>query len=222
MGQAISVDNLLRKRYTRLEFTGEWAEAFGQPVLGGSWFIYGNPSNGKSSFVQQLARYLAELGLKVEYVALEEGADDTMRSAALRAGWKTAGSHIRIREPLEFSEFAEVVRKPKSADVFIVDSIQYFGEETRFKQYLDLRRTNPKKLFIYISHVNGRQPDGKAAIKVMRDSALKIWVEGFRAISKGRYIGPKGYYTIWQERANRYWGEENKNQNKNEEPWDSK
>lgn len=206
MGQAISIDNLLRKQYVRLAFSGAWSEAFGNPVLGGSWFIYGNPSNGKSSFVQQLARYLAELGLRVEYVALEEGAEDTMKAAALRAGWKSAGRRLKVREPLEFGEFAEIVKKPKSADVFIVDSIQYFGEDVRFKQYLELRRKNPKKLFVYISHVNGRQPDGKAAIKVMRDSALKIWVEGFRAISKGRYIGPKGYYTIWEERAEQYWG----------------
>ena len=210
MGQAISIDNLLKKQYTRLEFTGVWEEAFGKPVRGGSWFIYGNPSNGKSSFVQQLARYLAELGLRVEYIALEEGIEDTMKAAALRAGWKSAGRRLKIREPLEFCEFAEIVQKPKSADVFIVDSIQYFGEEVRFKQYLDLRRENPKKLFIYISHVKGRQPDGKAAVKVMRDSSLKIWVEGFRAISKGRYIGPKGYYTIWEERAEQYWGERDK------------
>lgn len=208
MGQAISVDNLLKKRYTKLGFTGPWAEAFGQPVLGGSWFIYGGSSNGKSSFVQQLTRYLADLGLRVEYVALEEGTEDTMKEAALKANWKSVGNKIKIREPLEFNDFVEVVGKNKSADVFIVDTIQYFGEEIRFKQYLNLRRNNPKKLFIYISHINGRQPDGKAAIKVMRDSTLKIWIEGFRAISKGRYIGPKGYYTIWEKGAAKYWGEQ--------------
>lgn len=208
MGQAISVDNLLRKRYTKLGFTGLWADAFGQPVLGGSWFIYGGSSNGKSSFVQQLTRYLADLGLRIEYVALEEGTEDTMKEAALKADWKSAGNKIKIREPLEFNDFVEIVGKAKSADVFIVDTIQYFGEEIRFKQYLNLRRNYPKKLFIYISHINGRQPDGKAAIKVMRDSTLKIWIEGFRAISKGRYIGPKGYYTIWEEGAAKYWGEQ--------------
>ena len=109
-------------------------------------------------------------------------------------------------EPIEFDVFAERVAKPKSADVFVIDTIQYFGEEVRFKQYLKLRRDNPGKLFIYISHLKGKQPDGKAAMKVMRDSSLKIWVEGYRAISKGRYIGPRGYYTIWEEGASRYWG----------------
>ncbi len=40
----------------------------------------------------------------------------------------------------------------------------------------------------------------------MYDASLKIFVEGFRAISKGRFIGPKGYYTVWEEGAERYWG----------------
>lgn len=95
MGQAISVDNLLRKRYTKLGFTGPWADAFGQPVLGGSWFIYGGSSNGKSSFVQQLTRYLADLGLRIEYVALEEGTEDTMKEAAIKADWKSVGKKSR-------------------------------------------------------------------------------------------------------------------------------
>lgn len=213
MGQAISVDNLLKKKYTKLNFTGAWADAFACPVQGGSWFIYGGSSNGKSSFVQQLSRYLAELGLNVEYVALEEGTEDTMKEAAEKANWKSVSRRIKVREPLEFDDFVEIVAKPKSADVFIIDTITYW-EDVRFKQYLKLRRENPKKLFIYISHIEGRQPDGKTAKKVTRDSSLKIWVEGFRAISKGRYIGPVGYYTIWEERAARYWGEQ---QIKNEE-----
>lgn len=76
-----------------------------------------------------------------------------------------------MREPIEFNDFVEIIGKAKSADVYIIDTIQYFGEEIRFKQYLNLRRMYPKKLFIYISHITGRQPDGKAAIKVMRDSS---------------------------------------------------
>ena len=42
----------------------------------------------------------------------------------------------------------------------------------------------------------------------MYDATLKIWVEGFKAFSKGRFIGEKGNYTIWEEGANKYWGEE--------------
>jgi len=40
----------------------------------------------------------------------------------------------------------------------------------------------------------------------MYTADLKIWVEGYRAFSKGRTFGELGYYTIWPERAEAYWG----------------
>ena len=73
------------------------------------------------------------------------------------------------------------------------------------KQYIAFKERHRNKLIIFISHVEGKKPDGRSAKKVMFDATLKIWVEGFRAFSKGRYIGTKGCYTIWEKGANRYW-----------------
>ena len=47
----------------------------------------------------------------------------------------------------------------------------------------------------------------------MYDATLKIWVEGFKAFSKGRFIGQTGEFTIWDEGAERYWGENVKTDN---------
>ena len=41
------------------------------------------------------------------------------------------------------------------------------------------------------------------------DATLKVWVEGYTAFSKGRFIGDTGKYTIWAEGADRYWGNNN-------------
>lgn len=49
---------------------------------------------------------------------------------------------------------------------------------------------------------------GRTAVSAMFSASLKIWVEGYRAISKGRYFGEQGYYTVWKERADKYWGVE--------------
>lgn len=49
-------------------------------------------------------------------------------------------------------------------------------------------------------------PAGKAAKSVMYDASLKIWVEGYKAISKGRFIGKTGEYVIWDDGARGYWG----------------
>ena len=53
---------------------------------------------------------------------------------------------------------------------------------------------------------HGKKPRGNAAVSVMFDATLKIWVEGYIATSKGRFIGSTGKYTVWDEGAEKYWG----------------
>ena len=43
-------------------------------------------------------------------------------------------------------------------------------------------------------------------VNVMYDATLKVWVEGYKATSKGRFIGTTGEYIIWEEGAQVYWG----------------
>jgi len=96
------------------------------------------------------------------------------------------------------------LKKHKSPDVIVIDSFQY--TQMSFKDYQKFKNRHRDKLLIFISQAEGNKPSGRTAVSVMYDAALKIWVEGYRAISKGRYFGSKGYYTIWEERANIYWG----------------
>nr|DAL37874.1 MAG TPA_asm: hypothetical protein [Caudoviricetes sp.] len=77
-----------------------------------------------------------------------------------------------------------------------------------YREYIRFKEAHRDKLIIFISHAQGKAPRGSAAQSVMYDATLKIWVEGFKAFSKGRFIGEKGEYTIWDEGANRYWGED--------------
>ena len=98
-----------------------------------------------------------------------------------------------------------VSRSAKAPDIVVIDSFQY--TQMSFKEYQGFKARHRDKLLIFISQADGNKPSGRTAVSVMYDAALKIWVEGYRAISKGRYFGSKGYYTIWEERANIYWGE---------------
>ena len=81
-----------------------------------------------------------------------------------------------------------------------------------YKEYLNFKELFPNKLLIFISHADGKNPAGRSAKSVMYDASLKIWVEGFRATSKGRFIGPIGEYVIWDKPAEIY-GEENTDNN---------
>lgn len=87
----------------------------------------------------------------------------------------------------------------------IIDSFQY--TQMNYKQYLKFKETLPRHLLIFISHADGNLPASRSAKSVMFDTSLKIWVEGHRAHSKGRFIGERGYIDIWREGAERYWGE---------------
>ena len=75
-----------------------------------------------------------------------------------------------------------------------------------YATYKALKEKHPNKLLIFVSHAEGMNPEGRAAKKVAYDADVKIFVQGFRAICKGRFItAPGNYYTIWEEGAAKYY-----------------
>lgn len=101
-------------------------------------------------------------------------------------------------------ELVEILKKPKSPRHVVLDSIQKFG--LTFSQYLLLAKMFPNKLFVLISQAKGKEPDGRPAFRMKYLAGLKIWVEGYTAFSKGRFIGATGKAVIWEEGAREYWG----------------
>ena len=75
--RALSVRDVLAYKPRLLEF-GKWLASIGKPELTGSWMIWGNSSNGKTSFCLQLAKYLSKFG-RVAYNSLEEGMTGTIQ-----------------------------------------------------------------------------------------------------------------------------------------------
>ncbi len=203
MNKALSSSDLLAKKYELFDFTGEFLEAFSKPETSGTWFIYGNSTNGKTSFPLQLIKEIAN-HKRVLYNSLEEGAAHTMQEAWITNKMQDCKKKVQvICESME--ELDARLEKRQSADVVVIDTWQY--TMMTFNDYLKLKKKYPKKLFIYNSQCEGKNPIGKAALRVMYDASLKIWVEGFKAFSKGRYIGRNGgEYVIWEEGALKYWG----------------
>ena len=204
MKRGLCVRDILAKKYQRLPFDGAWAEAFGQPERCGVWFIWGNSGNGKTSFVMQLIRQLCHWD-RVVLDSLEEGTSLTMQQNLVRHGLQDVGSRLTIVcEPM--AELTERLARQKSASTVVIDSFQY--TQMTYRDYIALKTRFPEKLLIFLSHAAGVGPKGGAAVSVMYDATLKVWVEGYRAFSKGRFIGPRGYLDVWPEGAARYWGEE--------------
>jgi GTPase SAR1 family protein len=203
MIRAQSVYNFLNKKTEELPFTDEWYEAFANPSPTGIWLIYGNSGSGKTSFILQLAKYFDEdLNMRVAFQSMEEYGRTSLKKACRRVGWREKGSSIQMLPPSSPEELFEWLKKHYKTKVVIIDTIQYWVLKYQFtiEQFFDLKAAHSDKLFIFMSHVNGNEPDGKVAVQVMRDADLKVYVQGFRAISKGRDFGPKGYYVIWPEK----------------------
>lgn len=200
--RAWSVTDLLNKKFKLLPFEGDWFAAFDQPELSGSWFIWGHSGNGKTTFMLMLCKELTKFE-RILYNSLEEGAAHTMQRAFKNAGLASVKRRlILVQETIE--EMCVRLDDHKSPNIIVIDSFQYTN--LSFDKYRALVRRYPKKLFIINSQAKGKMPLGMTAIRVMYDCSLKIFVEGYRAFSKGRYIGPLGYYTIWDKGAREYHG----------------
>lgn len=201
---AKGVRELLSMKFETLPFEGEWYDAFGTPERRGVWMIWGYTGSGKTSFVMKLCKELCRFG-RVVYNSLEEGISLTMQNTVRRSGMQEANRRfLLVSEPLE--ELSIRMKRQKSPDFVVIDSFQY--TQMTYAQYIKFKEQHRNKLIIFISHASGKNPEGRSAKKVAYDASLKIYVEGMRAKSRGRFIGPKGYYDIWPEEAERYYGED--------------
>lgn len=203
----VSVHYILQKTYDVLPWDDEWEAAFSRPEQCGIWFVSGRPTNGKSSFCMKLTRKLASIGYKTAYFSYEEGTSLSFQNAMIRSRWADAGKNIVVEDQfVSFQDMEKWVKANKRVKVYIFDSIQRW--DLKKSDLFKFRELFRNKLIVIISHVkdNGL-PDGTVANELLRDASLKIWIEGFRAISRGRFFGSLGYYTIWEEKANEYWSD---------------
>lgn len=206
--RALSIANIEGKKYDYIPFEGEFADAFGHRERGGIWIVYGKSGMGKTRFTLDLAREFDRMGYSVLFATLEMGICSDFHAELQAAGIRSQMQHIKFVEDITVQGLEEYLRKQRSPDVVFIDSIQYFTDqfEAKAEEIVQLRKKFRSKIFIFTSHVEGKEVEGKAAYVVKRDSFVRIQVEGFRAIYKGRGRGgEKGYYTIWDEGAQKYW-----------------
>lgn len=201
--RALSVADIYKMKFDDMNFTGKWNASFGNPERSGVWLLWGNSGNGKTSFSLQMAKYLTQFG-RVAYNTMEEGASKSFRMALQRENMHHATNFIVINEDIE--DLYDRLQKRKSPNIIINDSYQYLGLTK--KEYKQLKADFPEKLFIFISHAEGKQPEGSAAKFVRYDADVKIWVEGYKAFFTSRFGGQQPF-VIWEEGAQEYWAEIN-------------
>lgn len=202
--RALTVENILNASFDTIQFQGKFKDSFGQPSIRDDvWLIYGNSGNGKTRFALQLAKELCSHE-KVLYISLEEGLAPSFKRAVKQIGMQEVGTQFQFLPRENYKGLTKRLKRRRQAGIIMIDSLQYF--DINKKGYLKLRDEFPNKLFIFISHADGKRPAGRLADFVQYDAGVKIWIEGYKAFPMSRYGGNEPY-TIWEEGASKYWTE---------------
>lgn len=203
MQRAVSVNHLYSKKFEILKLSGQFAELIGHPEKTGSWIIWGDSGNGKTSFACQLCKYLTQFA-KVMYNSREEGLSETMRLAFKRAKMEEVSKKIVLIDKGSNTEIAERLRKQRAATILITDSVQH--SRITIQEYNALLKEFPNVLFIWISHEDKKLPKGGVADFIRYDASVKIRVVGFKAFCLSRYRSDTTPYIISSDKANAFWG----------------
>ena len=205
--KSLSVSQALSIRRHTIHLDGEWGDCVGEIDRTGVVFFWGKSGNGKTSAVLTFGKTLTRFG-RVLYDSLEEGLSASFLNALRRHAMQDCGRRFQVVAGESIEDLDERLMKRKSADFVIIDSFQY--TQLNYKDYIAFKERHQDKMIIFVSHADGKQPSGRAARSVMYDAGLKIWVEGYKAFTNGRFFGPTGEYTIWREKAEEYWGTPNR------------
>lgn len=203
MARSLTARQALTIRHPLIHLQGGWGDCIGGMDRTGVVFFWGQSGNGKTSAAISFAKALTPFG-RVLYDSLEEGLSQSFLNALGRHSVQDCGSRFQVVAGESIDELDKRLDRHKSPDFVVIDSFQY--TQLSYKSYMEFKTRHPDKLIVFVSHADGKQPAGRAAKSVMYDAGLKIWVEGHRAFSNGRFIGRTGICDIWPEKAREYWG----------------
>lgn len=199
MKRALTVANILAIKIAIILFKGRFFDVFGNPQKKARWFIWGQSSSGKSSFVMQLIKEFAQTE-KTILVSLEEALDDENLQDRLKLFKMHDESKNFTIVDDNLEELDERLSKRNSPQVVVIDSAPYFFMGYTFNDYIDFTRKHKEKTLIFIGHANGQQPKSELEQKIMFDATQKVIVSGYVATNKGRKFGLHAtQFVVWQK-----------------------
>lgn len=200
MKRALSISDLYNSKHRLLEFEGAWFDSFGKPEFAARWFMMAPPASGKTTFAAMLCKYLSQFE-KVAYNSIEEGNSESLKEAFKRVNMHEVARKVIVLDKEPIPEMIARLKKPKAPRIAVIDTIQH-AELTK-TQYLQMLKELPQVMFILISHMDGRQPEGNLAKFIRQDSGVKITIEGYVAFPISRYGGGEPF-VIWTEGAQNF------------------
>lgn len=136
----ISSQELLSMDFETIGLKGKFRDLIGDPSVGFTAMVFGQPKAGKSTLMLEFAQHLAANHGKVLYVAVEEGYGYTLKDKIQRVGATHSNLHFAENTPPNCSVYKFV----------FIDSVSRAGME--LADLIQLKKRNPKTAFIYIFH----------------------------------------------------------------------
>ena len=211
MGKRISVKNIAQKKYCLVDgLSPKIKEALGEIQDTFTCIIYGESGHGKTNMTVQLLKELNSLGSML-YVSYEEGHGKSIQDLINRHNLAEEVPNLQFSDGETIDELVSYLKRKQSPKVCVLDSWQYseftFEDYKRLKNEFVFGKTAMKrKIFIFISHVNGSKPDGKSAIEVKRDCNVKIHVSHFVGFITSRFSGSIKNFCIYEAGAKNHYG----------------
>jgi hypothetical protein len=203
MARALSVTEFDAKKFDELNVSEELHKFFGKPESNFSMIWYGKSGNGKTEgaiiiLKRILQRYPRWRAL---YNSFEQGFSKSLQDAFRRQSMIDVKGQVLIAHKEPYLQMVERLKKKKSPQIIIIDSIQYI--RLTYDQWKELRNLFPRKVFIMIAHSKGDEPEGFHAQKIEYDVDIKVLVKGYQAWPKSRFGGNEPFM-IWEEGYRRW------------------
>ncbi|MDA9908670.1 ATP-binding protein [Schleiferiaceae bacterium] len=174
LGSVMSSADLVRMDFDTIGLKGKFRELMGDPSVGFTAMVFGQPKSGKSTLMLEFAHHLAVHHGDVLYVAIEEGYGYTLKEKIARIG----AVHARLN-------FSEALPKDVSTyDYVFIDSVSRAGME--LEDLVKLKNRYPRTSFVFIFHAT---KDGKfrGGNELAHEVDVIIEVENKIATASGRF-----------------------------------
>jgi len=170
----LSSQDLLRMDFETIGLKGKFRNLIGDPSVGFTAMVFGQPKSGKSTLMLEFAQELAVHHGQVLYAAIEEGYGYTLKEKIQRVGATSSRLHFSEKLPSNLNAY----------DFVFVDSVSRAGME--LEDMIKLKNRYPRTGFIFIFHST---KDGKfrGGNELAHEVDVIIEVEEGLAIGIGRF-----------------------------------
>lgn len=174
LSSVVSSEDLMHMDFETIGLQGKFRNLIGDPSVGFTAMVFGQPKSGKSTLMLEFAHHLANHHRDVLYVAFEEGYGYTLKEKITRIG--------AIHPRLHFAE--ELPGNLNSYGFVFIDSVSRAGME--LQDMIKLKNKYPRTSFIFIFHAT---KDGKfrGGNELAHEVDVIIEVEDGKASGKGRF-----------------------------------